>query len=204
VRDFWVLTLLYAFMFVGINGLMVHLIPLLEDVNYSSAQAASILGLMFLLSGVGRIGTGVLADMIDFRIVMVGLISCQIAGLLILSIVGPADIWLIGLFTLLFGIGFGGMIPLGPFLIMQLFGARAFGALQGLVQCGAAVAGVVGPVFFGWVFDTTASYDLAIYATLATIMAAIPFIYLLRKPQTDRVLRGRPQPRPVLERRRGA
>ena len=182
-RDFWVLTVLFAFMFMGISGLMVHLIPMLEDMNYSSAQAASILGLLFLLSGIGRIGAGLLADMIDVRLVMTGLIVCQLVGLVFLSMIGPSQIWLIGIFALVFGIGFGGTIPLRPFLIMQIFGARAFGALQGLVQGGAISAGVAGPVFYGWVFDTRGSYDLAIYASLATIVMSIPLVYLLRKPQ---------------------
>jgi MFS family permease len=182
-RDFWVLTVMFAFMFMGISGLMVHLIPMLEDMNYSSAQAASILGLLFLLSGIGRIGAGLLADVIEFRIVLAGLIVCQMVGLVVLSMIGPSQIWLVGIFALTFGIGFGGTIPLRPFLIMQIFGARAFGALQGLVQGGAIGAGVVGPVFYGWVFDTRGSYDLAIYASLATIVMSIPLVYLLKRPQ---------------------
>ena len=181
-RDFWSLTVLFASMFMGISGLMVHLIPLLEDLNYSSAQSASILGLMFLLSGIGRIGSGILADMIDFRFVLVGLIACQIVGLLVLGMIGPSQFWLVWFFALIFGIGFGGTIPLRPFIIMQLFGARAFGSLQGLVQAGAIGAGVVGPVFYGWIFDTMGSYDLAIYATLATIVVTIPLTYLMKKP----------------------
>ena len=187
-RDFWVLVSLFASMFVGISGLMVHLIPLLEDLNYSSAQAASLLGLMFLLSGIGRIGSGFLADMFDYRMVLGGLIGFQIVGLLLLSIIGPSQIWLVGIFALIFGIGFGGTIPLRPFLIIELFGARAFGALQGLVQVGAIGAGVVGPVFYGWVFDTTGSYDLAIFATLATILITIPLTYMLKR--TRRVARN--------------
>ena len=182
-RDFWVLTFMFAAVFMGISGLMVHLIPLLQDLNYTAAQAASILGLVFLLSGIGRIGSGFLADIIDFRLVLGGLIVFQLVGLLILSIVGPSQIWLVATFSLLFGIGFGGTIPLRPFLIMQSFGARSFGALQGLVQGGAIGAGMVGPVFYGWVFDTTESYDLAIYASVAIILTALPLTYLLRKPQ---------------------
>ena len=182
-RDFWVLIVLFAAVFMGISGLMVHLIPMLEDMNYSSAQAASILGIMFLLSGIGRISSGFLADMIDFRIVMAGLISFQLVGLFLLTLVGPSQIWLVGLFILLFGIGFGGTIPLRPFLIMQIFGARAFGLLQGLVQGGAIGAGMMGPIFYGWVFDTTGSYNLAIYVSIAIILMAFPLLLLMRKPQ---------------------
>ena len=163
-RDFWVLVSLFALMFMGISGLMVHLIPLLEDLEYSSTQAASLLGLMFLLSGLGRISSGLLVDKFDYRLVLGGLIGFQVFGLLLLLAIGPAQLWLAGSFALIFGIGFGGTIPLRPFLIRELFGARAFGALQGLVQVGAIGAGVIGPVFYGWVFDSRGSYDLAIFA----------------------------------------
>lgn len=180
MRDFWVLTFLFGLMFMGISGLMVHLIPLLEDLNYSSAEAATMLGLMFLLSGIGRIGSGLLADLVEFRTVMAVLIACQLGGLAILLMIGPSQIWLVVIFALIFGIGFAGTIPLRPFLIMKIFGARAFGALQGMVQGGAIGAGMVGPVFYGWIFDITGSYDLAIYASMATIVFAIPLTYLLK------------------------
>ncbi len=183
-RDFWVLIILFAAVFMGISGLMVHLIPMLEDMDYSSAQAASILGIMFLLSGIGRISSGFLADMIDFRVVMAGLILFQLVGLFLLTLVGPSQIWLVGLFILLFGIGFGGTIPLRPFLIMQIFGARSFGSLQGLVQGGAIGAGMMGPVFYGWIFDTTGSYNIAIYVSIATILMAFPLLFLMKKPQS--------------------
>jgi len=180
---FWVVVTLYALMFVGISGLMVHLIPLMEDLNYSTAQAASVLGLMFFLSGIGRIGSGVLSDVLDYRLVMGVLIAFQIIGLIVILVVGPGQYWLAVVFSLTFGIGFGGTVPLRPILMMKLFGARAFGTLQGLLQIGSVGAGVVGPLLYGWIFDSTGNYDLAILATLATILVTIPLTYQLRSPQ---------------------
>ena len=180
---FWIIVTLYALMFVGISGLMVHLIPLMEDLNYGTAQSASVLGLMFFLSGIGRIGSGVLADMVDYRVVMVVLIAFQISGLLIMLVVGPEQYWLAVIFSLTFGIGFGGTVPLRPILMMKLFGARSFGTLQGLLQIGSVGAGVVGPLLYGWVFDSTGNYDIAILATLPTILVTIPLTYLLRSPE---------------------
>ena len=180
---FWIIVTLYALMFVGISGLMVHLIPLLEDLNYGTAQAASVLGLMFFLSGIGRIGSGVLADKLDYRVVMGVLIAFQIIGLVVILVVGPEQYWLAVVFALTFGIGFGGTVPLRPILMMKLFGARAFGTLQGLLQIGSVGAGVVGPLLYGWIFDSTGTYDIAILATLATILFTIPLTYLLRSPR---------------------
>ena len=179
-RDFWVLTMLFGVQFVGISGLMVHLIPLLEGIDFSAAQAAGILGMVFLLSGIGRVSAGFLADLVDFRLVIACLVSSQAIALLILTRIQEPVFWQVVIFALLFGIGFGGTIPLRPFIIMRVFGSRAFGALQGMVQGGAIGAGMAGPIFYGSVFDSTESYDLAIYASVAVILVAIPLTFLLR------------------------
>ena len=143
-----------------------------------------ILGLVFLLSGIGRIGAGTLADTVDYRLVMSVLIVFQLVALMLLTLVsGPSDFWLVVLYSFLFGVGFGGAIPLRPFLIMQIFGSRSFGALQGLVQGGAIGAGMAGPVFYGWIFDSRESYNIAIYATIAITTPALPLLYLLPRPR---------------------
>ena len=40
---------------------------------------------------------------------------------------------------------------------------------------------MVGPVFYGWAFDTTESYDLALWASLAVMLIAVPATLALRK-----------------------
>ena len=187
-RNFWVLTILFGAQFVGISGLMVHLIPLLEDIEYSTTQAAGIVGLIFLLSGIGRITAGTLADSLDHRMLLAGLIGSQVVALFLLPAMGPSQLVLVGVFALLFGVGFGGTIPLRPFMIAQLFGSGSFGAIQGLVQGVAIGAGVIGPVFYGWVFDVRGSYDLAIYASIATALLATPLVLLLPGPSRGPVV----------------
>ena len=100
-RDFWVLTILFALMFLGISGLMVHLIPLLEDFAYSSTEAATILGILFLLSGLGRVFSGFMADSLDYRKVLIILVLCQLLGLLILTRLSEPNIWIVFILRLL-------------------------------------------------------------------------------------------------------
>ncbi len=181
-RSFWLLLIVLGLQFVGLNGLSVHLIPLLEDVGYSSAQAASILGLVYFLSGIGRFGSGIVSDWIDPRLVLAALLAAQVLAALSLTLIGPSAYWHAGLFALFYGVGFGGVIPLRSLLVGDLFGSRAFGAIQGLIQGGAIVAGLFGPVFFGRVFDVTRSYDLALYISSAISAVAIPAAFMLRLP----------------------
>ena len=108
-----------------------------------------------------------------------------------LTQIGPSALWQAGLFALFYGVGFGGTIPLRSLLIGDLFGSRAFGAIQGLIQGGAVAGGVLGPVFFGRVFDVTHSYDLALYISSAISAAAIPATFLLRLPHRSPQAPGR-------------
>lgn len=178
-REFWVMTILFGAQFVGVGGLMVHLIPLMEGIGYSSTQAAAILGMVFFLSGIGRLGAGMFADRLDQRIVLISLIVFQSIGIMVLSQVESTGFWQSAIFALLFGIGFGGTIPLRPFLIRRFFGARAFGSIQGLMQGIAIAAGVVSPVFYGYVFDVSGSYNVALYASVAIVVSVIPLVFLL-------------------------
>lgn len=181
-RAFWLLSAILGLQFLAMSGITVHLIPLLQDINYTPASAASILGAVFLLSGIGRLGAGVVADMVSQRTVMIGLLVAQAVALLLLSSTGSHQYIRLGLFALLFGIGFGGMVPLRPYLTRRLFGLRSFGAIQGLVQGVSVATSVLGPIAYGRVFDVTQSYDIAIYGSVAVLLLAVPLVLALRLP----------------------
>jgi sugar phosphate permease len=180
-RQFWYIALMLGVQGLGTSGLMVHLVPLLEGIEYSSAQAATILGMVFLLSGLGRIGAGFLLDTLDQRLVMMALLGMQAVALVVLSFVGVHQFWLVVIFLVLFGPGFGGMVPMRPILLMQRFGPRSFGAISGLAQAAAIGAGVVGPVLYGRIFDVSGSYDLALYISVAGVLGSMPFAFLIGK-----------------------
>jgi MFS family permease len=178
-RAFWFLSLLFAGQFIGLSGLMVHMIPLLEDFGYSSATAATILGLVFLFSGIGRLGSGFLADAVDHRIVLAALLAIQVLAILFLTVIGAGSYWQLIVFALFFGIGFGGTIPLRPILVIRIFGDRALGAIQGLMHGGAISAGMVGPILYGWIFDATSEYTAALYISAAIALVVIPLAFLM-------------------------
>ncbi len=178
-RAFWALSLVFGIHSIVSGGVMVHLIPLLEGAQYSTSQAAGILGMVFLLSGVGRMGVGIMVDWFDRRAVVAGLFLAMAVGLWVLTRISGPSWWQMSLFLVFYGVGFGGSIPLRPYLVREFFGARSFGSIQGLVQGVAIGAGVAGPVFYGWIFDVTESYDLALYVTIGMTVIAAPLALLL-------------------------
>jgi sugar phosphate permease len=177
--DFWRLALAVGLTNLGAMAIIVHQIPFLTgSVGLSGGAAAAAASGMILISIPGRFGFGFLADQVDKRFVM-GAASALLAFsvLLFATIREP---WQAFLVMPLFGIGWGGVIPVRPALQAEVFGLRAFGAIQGLVFTIATLGGLGGPVFAGWMFDQSDSYRLAFAILAGCSLAAAPLIITLR------------------------
>ena len=182
-RTFWILTLVFGAQTMAVSGLLVHLIPYLQTIGFSSSEAASVLAIFTLLSAFGRLGGGWAMDFFDRRLVLAVLLGCLVLGLLILANI--TAYWQVFPFALLYGTAFGGMIPARSAIISTYFGTQNFGAIQGLTQSGTVLAGMTSPVLLGLVFDLTQSYVLALYILVAVASAAIPLTLLAKPPHRD-------------------
>ena len=89
--------------------------------------------------------------------------------------------WQILLALPLFGLGWGGIIPTRPSLQAEVFGLRAFGAIQGLVFTVGTIGGLSGPVFAGFMYDQTESYRLSFVILAAFGFLAVSLILTLRR-----------------------
>ena len=184
MRSFWVLTIIFGLTSMGPGAMFLHQIPYFESIGFSSTAAGTTVATFTLLSGFGRIGAGWLMDYVERRMVVIGLVTLNVVGFLVL--LGVSEYWHTVVYALLFGIAFGGMIPARPILTAAYYGTRAFGTITGLMQSLAVVGGVAAPVLMGWVFDTTGSYRPAILALTAVVAFAIPITLLLPKSRAPR------------------
>ncbi|MBI4328466.1 MAG: MFS transporter [Chloroflexi bacterium] len=184
-RIFWVLAVLFGAQGIGTSGLLVQQIPYFQALGFSPEASALTVTFVFVLSGIGRLAVGSLLDAFDHRLVLAGLLLGQVAGYLVLLV--ATNLWIAFLFSLLFGVAFGGMIPGRPILVALLFGGRAFGAIQGLLVGATIASGMVGPVLMGYIFDVTGSYMLSIVIFAAIVLAATPLVLLLRSGRPTQV-----------------
>lgn len=182
---FWILSVVFGAQTMGVSGMMVHLIPYLQTIGFSTSEAASVLAFYTVLSVFGRLGGGWIMDYVDPRFVLAGLLGCLVLGFIILANLNAY--WQVIPFALLYGTAFGGMIPARSLLVSNYFGTQNFGALQGLTRSVTVVAGVVSPVLLGLVFDWTESYVLAIYILTGVAAAATPLALLARPPRRDKL-----------------
>ncbi len=170
----------------GAVAIIVHTIPFLtSSVGMTESLAAASVTAMILLSLVGRFGFGFVADQVDKRFVMAGAYALLALGVLLFATVYES--WQVLIALPLFGFGWGGVIPTRPALQAEVFGMRAFGAIQGLVFTIATLGALVGPVFAGWLYDQTESYRLSFVILASVGFLAVPLIATLQRPRWPQV-----------------
>jgi MFS family permease len=105
----------------------------------------------------------------------------QAAGVLVLANV--QTIGQVYVFLVIFGIGYGGAIPTFIAMRGEYFGRKAFATIQGIMRLFLMVPTVIGPVFAGYIYDTTGSYNSAfmLFAVLYVLGAAV--IFFARRPR---------------------
>ena len=74
-------------------------------------------------------------------------------------------------------------MPVRSMLISTYFGTQNFGAIHGLTQSVTVIAGMIGPVMLGLIFDITESYVAGFYILTIPAMIAIPAAFLAKQPQ---------------------
>ena len=64
--------------------------------------------------------------------------------------------------AVVFGMAYGGVMPLYAVLAREYFGQRIMGAVFGAATMVSSIGMALGPVAGGWVFDTFGDYTLAV------------------------------------------
>ena len=174
-RTFWILAFAFFLASATHGTVTVHAVPAFTDAGISPEKAALSLGLATLLSIIGRLVFGWLGDFISKRYLYVVTYSIEAMGVLaLMNAHGPGSIYL---FAALFGIGFGGTIPLNPAIRGEYFGRAAFGKIQGFMAPMMMMGSVLGAPFVGYLFDVQGTYKsgFLVIALLQFLAAATIF-----------------------------
>ena len=166
------------------TSVVLHEVAYLTDIGISVVAAATALGLMVAISILGRIVFGWLGDRFDKRYVLIATYVLQAIGVLILANVKTIE--QVYIFLVIYGLGYGGAIPIYIAMRGEYFGRKAFATIAGIMQLFIVIPTVVGPIFAGYVYDVTGSYHNAfmLFALLYLLGAGIiPFI---RRPRMKR------------------
>lgn len=177
-RVFWILVATLFLSSIAVNGAITHLAALLTDRGVAAGEAALVTSAMGGASFAGRLLTGVLLDRIFGPWVAFGLLLAMAGGIGLLATAGTFGGGLVA--ALLIGFGLGGEADVTPYLLTRYFGLGAFSALYGLTWTFYAVAGGIGPVVVGRMFDVTGSYTIVL--TVLSVSAVISAMLMLWMP----------------------
>ena len=181
---FWALVGILGAQQISMGGLQTHQIAYFQDLGFSTTQAASTVAIAFGVSGIGRLTAGVLMDMMDWRRVLAGVMVGQIVALAMLANV--TTYWHALLFAIVLGLAHGMSVPSRIIIAGTVFGTRNLGAIWGGIDGAVVAAGVVGPIYLGWTFDTFGTYVPAFYILMGGLVTAIPTIFLLFRDKSGR------------------
>jgi MFS family permease len=104
----------------------------------------------------GRLLLGAMADRLGAKPVLVGGLFVQ--ALAIATYLAVGQLGEFYALSVVFGIAYGGVMPLYAVLVREYFGARIMGSVFGAVSAFASLGMALGPLAGGWVFDTYQGY----------------------------------------------
>lgn len=182
-REFWLFTSYLSGTFAINSAVQGHMIPYFQqDIGLSAAWAAVVMSMVFVISGIGRIGGGYLLDRTDYRVVLAVVAAMMGLALLYLQVFGAKSVLATVPFAAMFGVSFGCLVPMRGTVGSIMFGTRAIGKVLGLLQGGPIAAGVVGPMVMGMIFDRHGNYSAAIWGLIVISAFMVPLSLAMASP----------------------
>jgi nitrate/nitrite transporter NarK len=182
-KEFWLFTTYLSGTFTVNSAFQAHMIPYFQqDIGLTAAWAAVVMSMVFIISGIGRIGGGYLLDKMDYRLVLAVVAAMMGFALLYLEVVDVNTVSATLPFALMFGVSFGCLVPMRGAVGSIMFGTRAIGGVLGLLQGGSIAAGMIGPLVMGIIFDLNGNYSVAIWGLIVISALMVPLSLAMASP----------------------
>lgn len=161
----WHFYALWWIFFINITcgiGLLAVASPMAQEViQMTPLAAASMVGIIGLLNGLGRIVWSTISDYIGRRNTYIMFFLLEIVAFYMLASVTDSFLFqaLIFLIITCYGGGFSCM----PAYLSDLFGTKQLSAIHGRILTAWGLAGIAGPLLLSWIKETTNSYSITLY-----------------------------------------
>jgi OFA family oxalate/formate antiporter-like MFS transporter len=180
-NPFWLYAAVYIMVGFGLQMMLAHLIPYMQETyGLSPGAAAAVFSAIGVSSATGRLVMGGVSDYLGARkSLALSVVTEGVAVALILLSTRP---WMLYPFGVLLGLGYGGHAPQFPALIRELFGMKRMGRNLGLQQIFYGGGALLGPLLAGCMFDRTGSYVTPFATAAGVLMLAGWLSVTLKRP----------------------
>ncbi len=159
---FWIIAGAFFTVSLGISGLIINMIPLLQDAGLPSAGAARIASFIGVGVIVARLTIGYVVDRIFAPAVGACVLMVTAAGCWLLASAGPG---IAAGAAFLIGFAMGAEVDLIAYLISRYFGLKHFGAINGCGYAAYNLGAAPSPFLIGTLFSVTGTYTIALQLT---------------------------------------
>jgi len=162
----------------------VHLIPYLTDHGFSAGFAATAAGMVGTMALPGRLIFTPLGGRIPRRYVTAAIFLCQTVACIVL--VTTRSALGVVVFVVLFGIGFGAVIPARGALVAEMYGATQYGSINGVLAFFITGASALAPVSAGILYTFFGRYEPVFWMLIVLSALGMGAILLIERdlPET--------------------
>jgi sugar phosphate permease len=186
-RAFWWIVASFFLAPMAQMGVLQHQVPIIAAKGISQATAATALGLIAGIGGLGKVSFGRISEMLPFQWAVVICFGLQaLAVFMLLYFQAIAVVWI---YVVIFGFAMGGLVVLMPLTVGHFFGLGGFGLILGSIWMVQALGGALGTYSAGLIYDAFGDYQFAFYVFIAAYIIAIIAIFMAGKPDP---LKGQP------------
>jgi MFS family permease len=177
--NFWALIAFPTFAVLGIFIVLVHNVKFLVDEGLDKMTVALYFALIGAICSAFRAFWGWLSDYLGRETTYTLGILFLCGGVYTLLLIDTmGEKWLVYLFIIFFGIGWGVTAPTFMSATADLFKGKAIGLIFGIVEASSSIGGAFGAWVAGYIYDRTLSYRLAFMVAIMAFILSCFFIWL--------------------------
>ena len=180
--QFWAIALTHFACCAAHSGPIFHMVTHATDQGIGPMAAATALGVSGLSSIAGRLGGGLLADRFGAKKTLLSGLALQAAMIVLYLYV--REIGPFYALAVVFGVAYGGVMPLYALVTREYFGEKVMGAAYGAVFLISTLGMGLGSFAGGVLYDRLGSYTWLYTGSFAIGAAAVVLALTFRAPRT--------------------
>ena len=178
-KRFWILWISIALVSIAYAGALVHLPSMLSARGFDRTSAAAVMSVFGLSIFAGRIITGLLLDRFWAPLVTLPILCLPALSCWVLMGDAPLSLTLAVAAAFLMGFASGAETDLIAYLAGRYFGMRSYGQIYGVLYMAFGLSTAISASLYGWVRDTTGSYDPMLLAAAGMFVAGAVLLLFL-------------------------
>lgn len=182
-RALWLLTLSFGCFGGGAFGVLIHGIPFVTEAGFTRSEAAFAASVAGMANLIAKFFWGYTLARYQVRTLWVGSFSGMVVGVALMLFAretGQLPLMLLGFFV--WGLGFGGGVPLGEFIWAKYFGRVHIGAVRSIGMPIGIAFGAAGPLAVSALFDASGTYTWAWLMLASVYVAGAVAVMISREP----------------------